>query len=166
MAKGTEPKLIAYRFSFTHNFIHLLRFKSVLFKNFIKFSTHQVRIRLHVVWRHLSAEFWSFDMRLRRSGNFFFLSNVADSSILIRVHHTHSSWWSTIPTPYILFMPKNLITLHTSNSAAHTIGSFIFIVLLSHLYTHYTRETYTMLLEKPTLHISIARFIQCCCVKK
>ncbi len=63
-------------------------------------------------------------------------------------------------------MPKNLITLHTSKLAARTIGSFIFIILLSHLYAYYIHETCTMLSENPTLHIPIARLIQCCCVKK
>ncbi len=47
-----------------------------------------------------------------------------------------------------------------------TVGSFIFIVLLSHLYIHYTHETYTMLSEKTTLHIPIVRLIQFCCMKK
>ncbi len=62
------------------------------------------------------------------------------------------------------FMPKHLITLHTSKLVAHTIGSFISIVLLSHLYMHNTHETCTMS-KKHKLHTPIARLIQCCYVK-
>ncbi len=51
-----------------------------------------------------------------------------------------------------LFMSKNLLTLHTLKLVACTIGCFIFIVLLSHLYVHHTHETCTMLSEKATTH--------------